>query len=77
MSYSNIIGSIGVTLLLIAFLLNLKGVLNTYHKLYIGLNISGAILAGYSAYLIHFYPFVLLEAVWAIAALGSLFKRST
>lgn len=75
MSKSDLIGSIGVTLLLIGFLLNLRGVLRTEQKLYIGLNILGATLCGYSAYLIKFYPFVILESVWAAAAFSSLFKR--
>lgn len=75
MSASDIIGSLGVSLLLVGFLLNLRGVLSPVSKWYISLNISGAILCGYSAYLIHFYPFVILEGVWALAAFSSLFKR--
>ena len=75
MSASDIIGSLGVSLLLVGFLLNLRGVLSPDSNWYISLNISGAILCGYSAYLIHFYPFVILEGVWALAAFSSLFKR--
>ncbi|WP_411273608.1 CBU_0592 family membrane protein [Daejeonella sp.] len=75
MSQSDILGSIGVSLLLIGFLLNLRGVLTSNSKIYVTLNIIGAILCGYSAYLIKFYPFVILEGVWAIAAFSSLFKR--
>ncbi|WP_424288281.1 CBU_0592 family membrane protein [Daejeonella sp.] len=75
MSESDIIGSIGVTLLLIAFLLNLKGVLSTSNLWYILLNILGAALCGISAYMISFYPFVILESVWVVAALSSLFSR--
>ncbi len=75
MSLSDILGSIGVLLLLIAFLLNIRHLLNTESRWYIILNITGAALCGYSAYLIQFYPFVVLETVWVIAALSSLFKR--
>lgn len=75
MSLSDILASIGVSLLLIAFLLNLKKILSTESKWYSWLNIAGALLCGYSSYLISFYPFVILEGVWAIAALGSLFKH--
>lgn len=75
MSLSDIIGSIGVTLLLIGFLLNLRGILRTDQKLNIALNITGAVFCGYSAYLMKFYPFVILEGVWAVAAFSSLFKR--
>lgn len=75
MTLSDILGSIGVTLLLVAFLLNLRHALPTDSKWYILLNIVGAALCGYSSYLISFYPFVILEGVWVIAALTSLFKR--
>ena len=75
MALSDIIGSLGVSLLLLGFILNLRRILTSDNKFYIGLNISGAILCGYSSYLIHFYPFVILEAVWALAAFSSLFKR--
>ncbi|MES3019469.1 MAG: hypothetical protein V4721_16900 [Bacteroidota bacterium] len=75
MTLSDILGSIGVTLLLIAFLLNLKHLLSNESKWYIMLNIVGAALCGYSAYLIKFYPFVILESVWVVAAFSSLLKR--
>jgi hypothetical protein len=60
-----IIGSVGVTLLLAAFFLNLFKFLRSESYLYMGLNLLGAALAGYSSYLINFMPFVLLEATWA------------
>ncbi len=75
MSLSDILGSIGVSLLLIAFLLNLRGIMSPDSKWYIILNIIGAALCGYSSYLIKFYPFVILEGVWVIAAFSSLIKR--
>lgn len=75
MILSDILGSIGVLLLLIAFLLNIRHLLNTDSRWYIVLNILGAALCGYSAYLINFYPFVVLEGVWVIAAFSSLFRR--
>lgn len=74
MSQSDLIASMGVTLLLIAFFLNLKKKLDTDSKWYSGLNIVGAVLCAYSSYLISFYPFIILEGVWAIAALSSFIK---
>ncbi|MEO8793826.1 MAG: hypothetical protein ABI390_00095 [Daejeonella sp.] len=74
MKTSDIIASIGVTLLLIAFFLNLKKKLKTEDKIYIILNIVGAGMCGVSSYMIKFYPFVLLEGVWATVAAASLFK---
>jgi hypothetical protein len=75
MSQSDIIASIGVTLLLIAFFLNLRKIMSTDSRWYSGLNIVGAGLCGYSSYLIAFYPFVILEGVWVLAALSSFVKR--
>ena len=62
---STVIGSVGVTLLLVAFFLNLFKFLRSESYAYMGLNLVGAALAGYSSYLIDFMPFVLLEATWA------------
>ncbi len=75
MTLPDIIASVGVTLLLIAFFLNLKKILSTESTLYSLLNIAGAGLCGISSYMIHFYPFVILEGAWVAVALSSLFKR--
>lgn len=63
------IGSAGVALLLVAFLLNLLKVLRADTRVYMALNFFGAGLACYSSYLINFMPFVVLEGVWALVAL--------
>lgn len=75
MKLSDIIASIGVTLLLIAFFLNLRKLLSTESKIYSLLNIAGAGLCGISSYMINFYPFVILEGVWVAVALSSFFKN--
>lgn len=78
MTYSGnatIIGLIGVSLLLLAFFLNLFKFLRSETYLYLILNLLGAALACYSSYLIDFAPFVLLEGTWAaVAAVGILQK---
>ena len=74
MSTSDITATIGVSLLLIAFILNSRKIIATESIGYAVLNIIGAGLCGYSAYLISFYPFVVLETVWVVIALVSLFK---
>ena len=66
---ATLIGFVGVTLLLVAFLLNLLRLLRPDGQAYMWLNLAGASLACYSSYLISFVPFVLLEGVWALAAL--------
>jgi hypothetical protein len=65
---ANIIGTLGVALLLAAFLLNLLKRLPADGAPYNALNVLGAGLACYSSYLIDFLPFVVLEGVWTIAA---------
>jgi len=75
MSVSDLLASAGVSLLLIAFYLNLKKLMPTESKWYSALNLLGSALCGYSSYLIQFYPFVFLNAVWGTAALISLFKH--
>jgi hypothetical protein len=74
MKVSDIIASVGVIILLIAFLLNLFKKIDTESKLYASMNFIGAGLCGYSSYLISFYPFVILEGIWAFVALLSLLK---
>lgn len=69
---ATLIGSVGVALLLAAFILNLLKVLRADARLYMSLNLAGAALACYSSYLIHFVPFVVLEGVWAAAALAAI-----
>ncbi len=74
---SDLIGSIGVGLILIAFILNLIGAMDRTTRSYLVLNLIGASLALLASALIEFYPFVVLESVWALAALiGLLHRRS-
>jgi predicted branched-subunit amino acid permease len=73
MSFSTIIGSLGVTLLLIAFFINLFRFILPESKLY--MNIIGAGLSCYASVLIHYNPFIVLEATWCIVAVAALFKK--
>lgn len=74
MKVPDIIASVGVLILLAAFMLNLYKKLPSESKVYALLNFIGAGICGYSSFLIKFYPFVLLEGVWALVALVSLVK---
>ena len=69
MSAGELVGTIGVSILLIAFGLNLIKKLSATSVSYLTMNILGALLAGISSYLIEFWPFVVLEGVWTIASL--------
>ena len=68
-----IIGSIGVTLLLLAFFLNLIKYMSESSKVYLLMNFTGAMMAAWYAYSGGIIPFVILELVWAATALIKLF----
>jgi len=74
MKPSDIVASVGVIILLIAFMFNLYKKLSASSKLYSLLNFIGAGLCGYASWMVRFYPFIILESVWAFVALISLFK---
>ncbi|MET3977934.1 hypothetical protein ABIB62_000501 [Mucilaginibacter sp. UYP25] len=74
MKTSDIIASIGVIILLIAFLLNMFKKISAQTHFYTGMNFIGAGMCGLSSYMINFYPFVVLEGIWAAFALYSFFN---
>ena len=74
MKLSEILASVGVIILLVAFLLNLYKKLSAGSKIYGFLNLIGAGICSFASYMIHFYPFVVLEGTWAFIALLSLFN---
>ena len=69
------IGSIGVALLLVAFLLNLLKLQRADGYPYMLLNVVGAALACWSSWLIRFLPFVVLEGAWGAVAAIALARR--
>ena len=75
MDAATAIGSVGVALLLAAFLLNVMRLMSAEGYAYAGLNFAGAALACYSSWLIAFMPFVVLEGVWALVAAAALARR--
>lgn len=73
---ATVIGLIGVSLLLLAFFLNLFKFLRSEGYLYMILNLVGGALACYSSYLINFMPFVLLEGTWAVVAAVGVVRKA-
>jgi uncharacterized membrane protein len=69
------IGALGVTLLLLAFLLSLLRAVRQDDWSYLALNLAGAALACWSSWRIQFMPFVVLEGTWAVVALGGLVRK--
>ena len=74
MPVSDIIATTGVTLLLLAFFLQSLKVIKAENALYNWLNLIGAAIAAYASWLIPFWPFVILEAVWSAVAVCGLLK---
>ena len=74
-SGATLIGSAGVSLLLLAFFLNLFGFLRRDGYAYLLLNLTGGALACYSSHLIGFLPFVVLEGTWAVVAAVALARK--
>jgi hypothetical protein len=71
-SFADIIGSAGVFILLLAFVLNLMNKIYRESISYILMNVIGAGLACYASYLINYIPFIILEAVWTLVSLIAL-----
>ena len=76
MDFPTVVGSAGVSLLLLAFFLNLFRFLDAEKYPYLVMNLVGGSLACYSSHLIGFMPFVVLEGTWAAVAGVALVKRA-
>ena len=76
MTQATLLASTGVALLLTAFLFNLFRLMRADGYAYLALNLAGAGIACYSAYLISFMPFVILEGTWAVVAGGALARKA-
>jgi len=74
MSYNDIIGTVGVGLILIAYFCNIFGMVTKESKLFFIMNAIGAGLACYASLLINYWPFVILEAVWAGVSIVALIR---
>lgn len=75
MTLVDIIGSLGVAILLFAFLLNLKGFLKQNANIYLSMNVLGAGLACLASVLLQYWPFIILEGCWTLVSLIGLTKN--
>lgn len=76
MNYNDIIGIIGVGLILLAYFCNTFRLLKNNSWLFFALNAIGGGLATYASLLIRYWPFVILEGTWFVVSVIGLFKRS-
>ena len=74
MNTNDIIGAIGVGLILIAYFLNIFSLIKKDGVLFFVLNIIGASITCYASVLISFWPFIILEGTWAIVSVIGLLK---
>jgi hypothetical protein len=72
MSDTDWVATLGVTLLLIAFFGNQRGLMSERSLAYLLLNLLGAGIAGVAAWMGGIIPFVVLEGVWAGVAIFGL-----
>lgn len=77
MNYNDIVGTIGVGLILLAYFLNIFSLIPKDGVTFFIMNIAGAGLACYASILINYVPFIILEAVWCLVSIAGLMKRFT
>jgi hypothetical protein len=74
MGYNDIIGTVGVGLILMAYFLGTAKLMDSHGKSYFVLNVIGAALACYASFLINYWPFVILEGTWTLVSVYGLMK---
>ncbi|MEK9160447.1 MAG: hypothetical protein AAB440_00200 [Patescibacteria group bacterium] len=70
-----LIGVLGAALLLAAFIASALNVMENEDLWYNVLNFVGAALLTWYAVLINSWPFIVIEAVWAVVALRGMWKK--
>jgi hypothetical protein len=74
MNFNDLIGTIGVGIILIAYFLNMFSIIPKDGILYFILNIIGAGIACFASILIHYMPFIILEGAWVLVSIVGLVK---
>ena len=74
MNFNDLIGTIGVGIILFAYFLNMFSFIPNNGKIFYLLNIIGASIACFASYLINYIPFVILEATWAFVSVIGLIR---
>jgi len=74
MNFIDWVGSVGVFQVLLAYFLNSIGKISTKELSFILLNLIGASMACIASILLNYWPFIVLEGLWALVSLYSLIK---
>lgn len=75
MNVTDWIGFLGVFQILLAYILNVTGKASNKSLTFIILNITGAGMACLASILLNYWPFIILEGVWAMVSLYALVTR--
>jgi hypothetical protein len=68
MTATDWIGFVGVTVLLVAFFLNLTDKIKKESLIYLFLNFIGAGIACFASVLLDYLPFIILEGCWTLVS---------
>mgnify|MGYP000325989723 CR=1 FL=1 len=74
MTATDTIGFIGVTILLIAYFLNLTDKIEKDNVIYLQMNFFGAGLACFASVLMNYWPFIILEGSWTLVSAFGILK---
>lgn len=74
MHINDAIGSIGVAMMLVVFLLNIVGKLENFHPFYIIMNFIGSGFACAASVMIEYEPFIILEGTWCLISGWAMFN---
>jgi len=74
MTTTDWIGFVGVFQILLAYILNVTGKIQSKDLAFILLNLIGAGMACLASVLMNYVPFIILEAVWTLVSFISLIK---
>jgi hypothetical protein len=74
MTTTDTIGFIGVTILLIAYFLNMTNKIEKDSLVYLQMNFFGAGLACLASVLMNYLPFIILEGCWTIVSAFGILK---
>lgn len=77
MNYNDVIGTIGVSIVLIAYFLSILKWIKPTSSIYYFMNFSGAGIACFASFLIDYIPFIILESAWSAISFVALTKNLT
>lgn len=77
MNYNDVIGTIGVSIVLIAYFLSILKWIKPTSSIYYFMNFSGAGIACFASFLIDYIPFIILEGAWSAISFVAFTKNLT